>query len=59
MEIDKGSASERSVKSRAILARQANGMVADQVCSCILSRISEIFLSIIVNFCSYEDSDID
>ncbi|KAF7843029.1 dynamin-related protein 3A-like [Senna tora] len=31
METDKGSASERSVKSRAILARQVNGVVADQV----------------------------
>ncbi|KAF7803779.1 dynamin-related protein 3A-like [Senna tora] len=29
-ESDKGSASERSVKSRGILARQANGVVADQ-----------------------------
>ncbi|PNY16379.1 dynamin-related protein 3a-like, partial [Trifolium pratense] len=29
LESDKGSASERSVKSRAILARQANGVVAD------------------------------
>ncbi|GAU24068.1 hypothetical protein TSUD_388610 [Trifolium subterraneum] len=31
LESDKGSASERSVKSRAILARQANGVVADPV----------------------------
>ncbi|XP_061363779.1 dynamin-related protein 3A-like isoform X2 [Gastrolobium bilobum] len=30
LESDKGSASERSVKSRAMLARQANGVVVDQ-----------------------------
>jgi len=36
MESDKGSASERSVKTRAILARQANGVVGDPVCNCIL-----------------------
>ncbi|RZB63283.1 Dynamin-related protein 3A isoform B [Glycine soja] len=36
LESDKGSASERSVKSRAILARQANGVVPDPVCNCVL-----------------------
>lgn len=31
MDVDKAPASERSSKSRAILARQVNGIVADQV----------------------------
>lgn len=33
MESDKGQASERSVKSRPILARHSNGVVADHVCN--------------------------
>ena len=43
MESDKGSASERSVKSRAILARQVNGVVADQVRNCMLLGRLEVF----------------
>ena len=33
MESDKGAASEITVKPRAFLARKANGVVSDQVCS--------------------------
>lgn len=32
MEPDKAPTSERSLKSRAILARQVNGIVSDQAC---------------------------
>lgn len=37
-EPDKAPASERSLKSRAILARQANGVVSDQVCRIWLGK---------------------
>ncbi|KAL3024447.1 hypothetical protein AAZX31_04G122000 [Glycine max] len=41
LESDKGSVSERSVKSRAILARQANGVVTEPVCNCGVHAASD------------------